>query len=66
MADIRMYVDAIHYAVERLGFTELKSLQLKVALAIVTFLEFYQLVIGRIYAFLYSSIACVRLKKRNR
>ena len=36
MADIRMYVDAIHYAVERLELIELKSLQLKAALAIVT------------------------------
>ena len=36
MADIRMLVDAIHYALERLGFTEIKSLQLEVVLAIVT------------------------------
>ena len=36
MADIRMLVDAIHYAVERLGFTEIKSLQLEVVLAIAT------------------------------
>ena len=34
MADIRMLVHAIHYAVERLGFTEIKSLQLEVVLAI--------------------------------
>ena len=31
-----MLVDAIHYALERLGFTEIKSLQLEVVLAIVT------------------------------
>ena len=36
MADIRMLVDAIYYALERLGFTEIKSLQLEVVLAIVT------------------------------
>ena len=37
MTDIRMYVDVIHYAVERLGFTEIKSLlQLEVVLAIAT------------------------------
>ena len=36
MANIRMLVDAIHYAVERLGFTEIKSLQLEVVLAIAT------------------------------
>ena len=36
MADIRMLVDAIHYAVEGLGFTERKSLQLEVVLAIAT------------------------------
>ena len=36
MADIRMLVDAIHYSVERLGFTEIKSLQLEVVLAIAT------------------------------
>ena len=33
MADIRMF---IHYAVERLRFTEIKSLQLEVVLAIAT------------------------------
>ena len=31
-----MLVDAIHYAVERLGFAEIKSLQLKVVLALAT------------------------------
>ena len=36
MADIRMLVHAIHYAVERLRFTEIKSLQLEVVLAIAT------------------------------
>ena len=62
----------LHYAVERLGFTELKSLQLKVALAIVTGRDVFG-VLPTSYrknlyvmpAFLYSSIACVRLKKRN-
>ena len=34
--NIRMLVDAIHYAVERLGFTEIKSLQLEVVPAIAT------------------------------
>ena len=33
---VRMLVHAIHYAVERLGFTEIKSLQLEVVLAIAT------------------------------
>ena len=36
MADLRMVVHAIHYAVERLRFTEIKSLQLEVVLAIAT------------------------------
>ena len=36
MANIQMYVDAIHYAVERLGFIEIKSPQLEVVLAIAT------------------------------
>ena len=36
MADLRMLVHAIHYAVERLRFTEIKSLQLEVVLAIAT------------------------------
>ena len=36
MADTRMLVDAIHYAVERLGFAEIKSLQLEVVLALAT------------------------------
>ena len=31
-----MLVDAIHYAVERLGFAEIKSLQLEVVLALAT------------------------------
>ena len=35
MADIWMYVDAIHYTAERLGFTKLKSLKY-VVLAIAT------------------------------
>ena len=63
MADIRMLVDAIHLAVERLGFTEIKDLQLEVVLAIATGQDVFGVLptgYGKslCYAFLYCLINC--------
>ena len=59
-----MYIDAIHYAAERLEFTELKNLQLELVVQAIASGGrdvLYQLVMAMLCLF----FSCVRLKKQE-